>query len=603
VACRHLDEQRCSISEVQVHGLPGNARPLGYSGERQALDPTLVGFLPSGIEEARVSCRIGHGTFSPEHLTRVNRTSFTRVKQSSRERGMIWTSEIEPIVIDDTTVGDAVGRAARGYSSRLALIDGPSGRAVSHGELARRIGRIAGWLYADGLRPGHCVATWAPNLAPVAACTLATMTLGASVTCVNPAWTDDEVQAQLGDADARVVVTIPDLADRARSFGVRRVIVLGEAAPWAVPIAALLAGHADAPRFDVDCDSVALLPYSSGTTGLPKGVMLSHRQLVTVSRQIARALSVDDHDVTLAVAPWFHILGFTAELLVPLMAGATIVTTPRFDPATFLDLLERHRVTYLAGPPPLVSFLAEHPHLHDHDLSHLELIGSGGAPLPATTHDALVRRLPRSAVGQGWGLTETSGAICIPTRPAGTAPGTVGPLLPNTELRVVDPTSGAELGPGVDGELQARGPQTMLGYLHRPNETADMITGDGWVRTGDLGHVDNDGTVVVVDRLKDLIKVNGFQVAPAEVEAALVQHPVIVDAAVVGRPDERRGQVPVAYIVANASVSVDELAEWITPRLAPYKHPAEYRQVEQLPRTPSGKLLRRHLDHPVVAER
>ena len=400
-----------------------------------------------------------------------------------------------------------------------------------------------------------------------------------------------------------MIVTTPDLADRARSFGIRRVVVLGEAPPGAAPLAELLDSRADPPFPVIDCDSVALLPYSSGTTGLPKGVMLTHRQLVTVSRQIARALSVDEHDVTLAVAPWFHILGFTAELLVPLMAGATIVSTPRFDPASFLALLERYQVTYLAGPPPLASFLAHHPSVLDHDLSHLELVGSGGAPLPAATHRALARRLHQCAVGQGWGLTETAGAICIPTRPSGTAPGTVGPLLPNTELRVVDPASGAELGPGVDGELQARGPQTMLGYLHRPDESADMITAEGWVRTGDLGHVDTTGTVVVVDRLKELIKVNAFQVAPAEVEAVLVQHPAIVDAAVVGRPDDHRGQVPVAYVIANSNVSADELAAWITPRLAPYKRPTEYRQVEQLPRTPSGKLLRRHLDHLVAAER
>ena len=516
---------------------------------------------------------------------------------------MIWTSEMEPVVIDDTTVGAAVGVAARAHASRRALIDGPSAKAVSYAELARRTERIAAWLYADGLRPGECAAIWAPNLPPVAACTLAAMGLGAPVTCLNPTWSDDEVDAQLADADATVLVVAPDLADRARSFAVRRVVVLGAAAPGAVPLAELLASRADPPQLEIDCDSIALLPYSSGTTGLPKGVMLTHRQLVTVGRQLVRALSVDDHDVTLAVAPWFHILGFTAELLVPLMAGATIVTTPRFDPDSFLALIDRYQVTYLAGPPPLASLLADDPRVLDHDLSHLELIASGGAPLAPGTHEALVVRLAGCAVGEGWGLTETSGAICIPTRPAGTAPGTVGPLLPNTELRVVDPVSGAELGPGLDGELQVRGPQTMLGYLHRPVETAEMITAEGWVRTGDLGHVDHTGTVVVVDRLKDLIKVNAFQVAPAEVEAVLVQHPAIIDAAVVGRPDERRGEVPVAYIVTDCQVDAGEITDWLAPRLAAYKQPADYYRVDQLPRTPSGKLLRRQLGDRVGAER
>ena len=272
--------------------------------------------------------------------------------------------------------------------------------------------------------------------------------------------------------------------------------------------------------------------------------MLSHRQLVTVCRQIGSALAIDDHDVTLAVAPWFHILGFTAELLVPLTCGATVVTTPRFEPAAFLTLLEQHGVTYLAGPPSLAGFLATHPAVGEHDLTRVELLGFGGAPLPPAVHEALARRLPHVTIGQGWGLTETSGAICLPTRQAGSRPGAVGPLLPNTELRVVDPATGRELGPGIDGELQARGPQTMLGYLHRPDETADMVTTDGWVRTGDLGHVTVDGDVVVVDRLKELIKVNAFQVAPAEVEAALVGHPDVADAAVVARSDDRRGKCP-----------------------------------------------------------
>ncbi len=232
----------------------------------------------------------------------------------------------------------------------------------------------------------------------------------------------------------------------------------------------------------------------------------------------------------------------TAELLVPLTVGATVVTMPRFDPIGFLEAIERHRVTYVAVPPPVASFLAHHPSVAGHDLGSLELLASGGAPLPAATHEELARRLPGCAVGQGWGLTETSGAISVPRRRGGTRPGTVGTLLPNTELRVVHPERGDVLAAGEAGELQARGPQTMLGYLNRPEATAEMITSDGWVRTGDLGHVDPDGNIVVVDRLKELIKVNAFQVAPAEVEAVIVGHPAVADVAVVRAPDraERR---------------------------------------------------------------
>jgi acyl-CoA synthetase (AMP-forming)/AMP-acid ligase II len=474
------------------------------------------------------------------------------------------------------------------------LIDAASGAAMTYADLARAVERIAAWLYADGVLAGDRVAFWAPNEPSIAACVVAAMGLGASVTGLNPASTDTEVQGQLDDAAASVVVTTPALAERARSQGRRRVIVAGDA-PGAVSLSELMACTSDVVDVDVDCDSVALLPYSSGTTGLPKGVMLTHRQLVTACRQIARSIDADAHDVTLAVAPWFHILGMTAELLVPLTVGATVVTMPRFDPVGFLAAIERHRVTYVAVPPPVASFLAHHPSVAGHDLDSLELLASGGAPLPAVTHEELARRLPRCAVGQGWGLTETSGAISVPRRADGTRPGTVGTLLPNTELRVVHPERGDLLSTGETGELQARGPQTMFGYLNRPEDTAQLITSDGWVRTGDLGHVDADGSIVVVDRIKELIKVNAFQVAPAEVEAVIVGHPAVADVAVVGAPDARTGETPVAFVVASGSVETDDLNAWIDVRLAPYKRPTTIHFVDHLPRTPSGKLLRRQL--------
>ena len=510
---------------------------------------------------------------------------------------MIWTSTMEPVAVDDTTIGAAIDEVTAVHPDRTALIDGASGAAMTYADLARAVERIAAWLRADGVRAGDRVAFWAPNGPSIAACVVAAMRLGASVTGLNPASTDTEVQGQLDDAAVSVVVTTPGLVDRARLQDRRRVIVAGDA-PGAVSLSELLACTPDVVDVEVDADSVAALPYSSGTTGHPKGVMLTHRQLVTVCRQIARSLDADAHDVTLAVAPWFHILGMTAELLVPLTVGATVVTMPRFDTIGFLEAIERHRVTYVAVPPPVASFLAHHPSVAAHDLGSLELLASGGAPLPTATHEELARRLPGCAVGQGWGLTETSGAISVPRRACGTRPGTVGTLLPNTELRVVHPERGDVLSAGETGELQARGPQTMLGYLNRPEDTAEMITSDGWVRTGDLGHVDADGSIVVVDRIKELIKVNAFQVAPAEVEAVIVGHPAVADVAVVGAPDARSGETPVAFVVAWRNIAPGELNAWIDGRLAPYKRPSAIHFVDQLPRTPSGKLLRRQLSPP-----
>jgi acyl-CoA synthetase (AMP-forming)/AMP-acid ligase II len=319
---------------------------------------------------------------------------------------------------------------------------------------------------------------------------------------------------------------------------------------------------------------------------------------------VARALGVTAADTTLAVAPWFHSLGLTAELLVPLSQGAAVVTLPRFEPAAFLDALERHRVTYLAVPPPVAAFLARSPDVAGRDLSALQLIGVGGAPLPAALQRALAERLPGCAIGQGWGLTETSGTLSVPRRGTGSRPGTVGRLVPNTDLRVVDTATGQDLGTGEDGELWVRGPQVMAGYLGRPEATAEMIDGDGWLRTGDLGRVEPDGSVVIVDRLKELIKVNAFQVAPAELEGLLLAHPSIADAAVVRRPDERTGEVPVALVVPRPGAEVDPEAirDWLAPQVAPYKRPRAVHVVDHLPRTPSGKLLRRLLvEQPVPA--
>ena len=240
--------------------------------------------------------------------------------------------------------------------------------------------------------------------------------------------------------------------------------------------------------------------------------------------------------------------------------------------------------------------LASAPLVDRYNVSSLELIVSGGAPLGAAMHRAVARRLPHAKGGQGYGLTETAVGITMPDRRSGTVPGSVGRVMPSTELRVVDTASGRDLGAGERGELWVRGPQVMAGYLDRPDATAAVLDGDGWLRTGDLGSVDAAGNVFVHDRLKELIKVNAHQVAPAELEALLMTHPGVADAAVVRRPDARRGEVPVAVVVPRGALDTGALIGWAAERTAPYKRLADVRVAERIPRTPAGKIMRRKLE-------
>jgi acyl-CoA synthetase (AMP-forming)/AMP-acid ligase II len=502
---------------------------------------------------------------------------------------MVWTSAYEPIEVGDATLHASIAATARAMGDRVALVDGPSGATVTYGELARRVDRAAAGLAARGLCPGDVLAIWAPNSPEWAVAALGAMAAGAMVTGVSPMGTERELAAQLMDCSASILVTVPALAtaagDAAGTAGVREVVLLDE-----------VEGDGAAPAVAVDAArAVALLPYLSGTTGLPKGVMLTHSNVVVAVAQARRALRFAPRDTLVAVAPFSHVMGFVITLACALSAGATLVAQPRFAFESFLELLERHRATVLIVPSPVMAALAGHPAVDARDLSAIELVVSGGAPLPADVARAVGERFPGVVVRLGYGLTETSAGVTAPDRELAVSPGSVGRAMPGTELRVVDPQTGADLGPGERGELWVRGPQTMAGYLNRPDATAAMIDADGWLRTGDLVVVDDDGQVFIVDRLKELIKVNAFQVAPAELEALLVTHPAVADAAVIARPDPARGEAPVAVVVAREALDADDLMAWVARRVAPYKRIRAVRFAAAIPRTPSGKILRRVL--------
>ncbi len=309
----------------------------------------------------------------------------------------------------------------------------------------------------------------------------------------------------------------------------------------------------------------------------------------------APALISGPGDVTIAVLPFFHIYGMECLMNVVLANGAVSVTLPRFDLAAVLGLIEAHRVRHLYIVPPVVLALAKHPLVDQHDLSSLDLIISGAAPLGAELTRACAGRLG-CEVAQGYGMTELS-PVSHFSRRKGTPPGASGELVANTEARIVDPETGRDADAGGEGELWIRGPQVMAGYLNNPEATARTLDAEGWLRTGDLARVDGEGNLWIVDRVKELIKVKGFQVAPAELEALLLGHPDIADCAVIGRPDEEAGEVPVAHVVRRpgSTLTDAQVCEHVAGQVAHYKALRGVIFAETIPKSASGKILRRVL--------
>jgi acyl-CoA synthetase (AMP-forming)/AMP-acid ligase II len=337
------------------------------------------------------------------------------------------------------------------------------------------------------------------------------------------------------------------------------------------------------------------LPYSSVTTGLPKGVMLTHYNIVANICQFKDIETYGEADTLIGVLPFFHIYGMTVIMAAALYKGATIVTMPRFDLEQFLQTLQNYSVTWAYMVPPIVLALAKHPLVDKYDLSKIKSILSGAAPLGKEVTQACADRL-NCLVRQGYGLTETSPVTHFtPNDPAKIKLGSIGPVLPMTECKIIDYNTDAELGPNQEGELWMRGPQVMKGYLNHPQATAASINSEGWFRSGDIGYADEDGYFYIVDRLKELIKYKGLQVAPAELEAVLLTHPAVADAAVIPSPDEEAGEVPKGFVVLRGEATPDELMAYVAERVAPHKKIRRLEVIDQIPKSASGKILRRLL--------
>lgn len=512
---------------------------------------------------------------------------------------MIFTSPDPAVAIPEVPLTPFLLEKAAARGDKPALIDGPSGRTLTYRGWAEAVRRTAAGLSQRGFGKGDVFGIYSPNLPEYAVAFHAVSLLGGTVTTVNPLYTAAELSQQLKDARARYLVTVGPCLDKARQAaaeaGVEEVFVFGEA-EGATPFASLLAASGEPPAVAIDPrQDVVVLPYSSGTTGLPKGVMLTHYNLVANILQTACILDVAEDDVTLGVLPFFHIYGMVVIMNVGLHVGSTIVTMPRFDLEQFLETLQKYRVTFANVVPPIVLAMAKHPLVDKYDLGHLRMLFSGAAPLGEGVARAAGSRLGCS-VFQGYGLTETS-PVTHSTRPdrPGVKLGGIGQPLPNTEVKVADLSTGADLGPGQQGEICIRGPQVMRGYLNRPDATRAMIDDEGWLHTGDVGYADEEACFFVVDRVKELIKYKGLQIAPAEIEAVLLSNPQVADAAVIPVPDEEAGEVPKAFVVLKEGARPEDVLAYVAERVAPYKKIRHLEVTDQIPKSPAGKILRRLL--------
>ncbi|KAJ0965547.1 hypothetical protein J5N97_026685 [Dioscorea zingiberensis] len=523
-------------------------------------------------------------------------------------------------VPEDTTLPDFVLRDSERFSDKVALVEAMTGTTLTYGEVARDTRRFAKALRSLGLRKGHVVVVLLPNSAIYPVVALGIMAAGGVFSGANPLALASEISKQVVDSSAKILVTNGfTYENKAKDLGIP-VIVVGddgdntaeqERAPNAIRWRELLeaSDHAGANAVDeeVTQSDLCALPYSSGTTGTAKGVMLTHRNLVS---SLCSTLSNVGPEMvgqvtTLGLMPFFHIYGTTGICCATLRNKGKVVVMARFEPRLFMHALIAHEVTFAPIVPPIMLAMVNSPVIDEFDRSGLKLksVMTAAAPLAPQLLAAFEAKFPGVVVQEAYGLTEHS---CItlthgdPTQIA--KKNSVGRILPNMEVKFIDPETGVSLPTNTPGELCVRSQSVMQGYYKNREETERMIDQQGWLHTGDIGYIDEDGDVFIVDRIKELIKYKGFQVAPAELEAILLSHPSVQDAAVFGIAEEEAGEIPVACVVmkANAGESEEDIMNHVASNVASYKRLRMVCFVDTIPKSQSGKIMRRLLRDTVI---
>ncbi|XP_017768035.1 PREDICTED: probable 4-coumarate--CoA ligase 3 [Nicrophorus vespilloides] len=529
----------------------------------------------------------------------------------------IITCPFPEIEIPTCSIPEYIFSKFGSYGNKVAFECGVTGRKYTFDELRVKSYNLNRALRKKlKLQKDDVVAVLLPNVPEFPIAVMGILLAGLRVTTMNPIYTQDEIKKQFADAGAKAMITLTEL------FPVVKVALTGKEIPIicindqassTTPTGAINFKEFADNSCDIedikldDQNAVAVMPYSSGTTGLPKGVQLSHRNILANLSQfmsddftIMRLASGDFQEVVPAILPMFHIYGFTTICMAGMNNGGKTITLPKFTPESYLKLLAQHKATILFAVPPIVIFLYSHPAVKKELLENVHVLVSGAAPLGALDEQKFKDKIGQKVdVLQGYGLSEASPTVMMGARKHDPKPGSLGNIMPNTEVKImpVGNPDGEALGPNQTGELYVKGPQVMLGYHNRPKETAETLV-DGWLRTGDMFYYDENQTFFITDRIKELIKVKGFQVPPAELEEIIRDFPSVNDAAVIGIPHDIYGEVPRAYVVAkpDSKLDVAELNGFIDSKVAEYKRVRGGIVVTDcIPKNASGKILRREL--------
>ena len=518
---------------------------------------------------------------------------------------MSFKSPFPDVEIPNLSVYDFLfGNTDPADLDKTAFVEGSSGAVTTYASLIAQINGVAGALAARGLAVGDVVGLHSPNVPAFGSVFHGILRAGGVATTINALYTAEDIAKQLTDSKAKFLFTVSPLLPQAKAAAelvgipTENVFVL-DGAEGHLSLRDLLGEGAAAPEVSFDpATQLAVLPYSSGTTGLAKGVVLTHRNLVANLLQIQAMGDVTSETKIMAFLPFFHIYGMTVMMNQGLHARATVVTMPKFDLEQFLTITQDLQVDRLYIAPPVAVALAKHPIIDKFDLSCVKTIFSGAAPLDGELGRAVAKRLDCTVL-QGYGMTELSPVShCMPDDRGDLDLNSSGFALPNIECKLVDPESGEEVGVGERGELWVKGPNVMVGYLNNSEATDATKDADGFLHTGDIAVVDDEGVYSIVDRVKELIKYKGYQVPPAELEALLLTHDKIADTAVIGVKDADGEEVPKAFVVKQASgedLTEDDVMGFVAEKVAPHKKVRVVEFIDQIPKSASGKILRKDL--------